>query len=144
MWHSPPKKPQNQEGAHRLEFSAEVDNKAEDDDDEKSASSMPDLQSISDDSNEDADDEIESEEDDTDSDYDTEDEDDEEYDSEDEDLLRDLEREAMAYATQIPDIFDGAPTDKLDDVPTDKKDNPFIKLLGNLRGADIRSCALAA
>jgi hypothetical protein len=133
-WHLPPKKPQNQEGLRRLEFGAETDNKAMNDDDEKSASSMPELQSISDDSEEDDEDDFESEDEDTDSDYETEDEDDEEYDSEDEDLLRDLEREAMAYATQIPDIFDGAPTDQLEDVPTDKKDNPFIKLLGNLRG----------
>jgi hypothetical protein len=96
---------------------------------------MPELQSISDESDDDQDDEeFESEEEDTDSDYETEDEDDEEYDSEDEDLLRDLEREAMAYATQIPDMFEGPPTDQLEDVPTDKKDNPFIKLLGNLRG----------
>jgi hypothetical protein len=98
---------------------------------------MPDLQSLSgsDDSEYDSASMLSDEDDeDDDSDYETEDEDEEEYDSEDEDLLRDLERQAMAFATQIPGMFEGEQTENLEDVPEDKRNNPFIKLLGNLRG----------
>jgi hypothetical protein len=52
-----------------------------------------------------------------------------------EEVIRDLLREAMDTAHQNPDVFD--PTKEVDDEfirAEERKGNPFIKLLGNLRG----------
>jgi hypothetical protein len=133
-WSPPPQKPK-EELTQRLAITG-TEKSSNDDDELSSHSSWPRLQSISGSSDSEGDEDgFESEEEDEDgSDYETEDEDDEEYDSEDEEMLRGLERQAMAYATQTPSIFEGKHTEELEDVPDDKKDNPFIKLLGKLRG----------
>lgn len=102
--------------------------------DDESDASMPSLRSISDSSADTSEAEEEAEEE---SEYEDEDEDDEyEYDSDDEENFKDMLRDAMNTATGIPGIFDPkVPKDELEALPEDKKDNPFLKLLGSLRGA---------
>ncbi|RXW24981.1 hypothetical protein EST38_g912 [Candolleomyces aberdarensis] len=97
----------------------------------ESADSMPDLQSISNSSEE-----YPSSDEDEDEDEDPQSED-EGYDEEEEDNLRDLLREAMDAAHEV-DWYEnakGAATAGIDPLkPDDKKGNPFLNLLGSLRG----------
>lgn len=103
---------------------------------ESDEGSMPSLQTISESSeaedNEfDDDDEEEEEED---SDEDSEDED-EHYDEDEEDHLREMLREAMDVATADPDFYNPRrEAADFRDMAEDRKGNPFIKLLGSLRG----------
>ncbi|KAF8844311.1 hypothetical protein BDN67DRAFT_765829 [Paxillus ammoniavirescens] len=108
----------------------------DDDDDVDSNSSMPGLQSVSDsseESNEDIlgfDNDAEPSEDD-DSDYDDE----SDYDSEEEELYRTMLREAMDTAMAIPEFFDPkTAVPEFDALTEERKGNPFLKLLGSLRG----------
>lgn len=94
--------------------------------------SMPGLQSVSNSSDDEESDEDSASEDDDDDD----DSDDESgYDTEQEDEMRDMLREAMDTAIEA-DFFalnaDAPP--ELDPLADDRKSNPFLKLLGSLRG----------
>ncbi|KAH8107794.1 hypothetical protein BXZ70DRAFT_997460 [Cristinia sonorae] len=91
--------------------------------------SMPSLQTVSDTSD--------AESDFDDSEYDTDDEVDdseEEYDEEDEDQLRDMLREAMDTAHAAEFFGHNADPAEFENMAADRKGNPFIKLLGSLRG----------
>jgi hypothetical protein len=92
--------------------------------------SMPSLQSVSD-----SDDDSVYEDDS--SEYESDDEDEEyEYDSDDEERMRDLVREAMETAMNVEGMFDSrTAAPDISGIPEDRKDNPFLKLLTNLRGA---------
>ena len=62
------------------------------------------------------------------------------YDTDEEDMLRDMLREAMDTAMATPDFFDtknDAP--EFDALAEERKGNPFLKLLGSLRGKPTRS-----
>ena len=60
---------------------------------------------------------------------------DSDYDTDDEDQLREMFREAMDTAAATPDFFDPrAAASEFDAMAADRKGNPFIKMLGNLRG----------
>lgn len=102
------------------------------DDGDDSDGSMPSLQTVSDSSEAETDyDGSEYETDDEDVEYDE----DEEYDEEDEDILRELAREAMDAASTVPDFYDPKATaPEIDELAEERKSNPFIKLLGALRG----------
>ncbi|GBE81159.1 hypothetical protein SCP_0308850 [Sparassis crispa] len=95
---------------------------------------MPDLQSVSDSSSE-----YQSESDDDEDEYD-EDEDEsggseDGYDTDEEDALRDMLREAMDTAAATPDFFDPkSPAPEFEALAEERKGNPFLKLLGSLRG----------
>ncbi|KZT10678.1 uncharacterized protein LAESUDRAFT_734491 [Laetiporus sulphureus 93-53] len=99
-------------------------------DGDESAGSMPSLQSVSDSS-----DEVDFDESDS-YDEDEEDEDDGEsgYDTDEEDALREMLREAMdtAIANEYLDHRNAAPD--ADILAEERKGNPFLKLLGSLRG----------
>ncbi|KAI0645959.1 hypothetical protein C8Q79DRAFT_967138 [Trametes meyenii] len=59
----------------------------------------------------------------------------EEYDTDEEDELRDLLREAMDAAVASGDFFDPkAPVPEFENLAEERKGNPFLKLLGSLRG----------
>ena len=99
-------------------------------DNSDSDGSMPSLQTVSNSSDEDL----------SDSDYEDEDDEDDEsdesgYDTDEEDMLRDMLREAMDTAMAMPDFFD-TKTDapEFDALAEERKGNPFLKLLGSLRG----------
>ncbi|KAK7005784.1 hypothetical protein R3P38DRAFT_3214731 [Favolaschia claudopus] len=99
---------------------------------EESNDSMPELQSVSNSSDDEEDDDSDSEVDDDD------DDDDSEYDEEQEDEIRDLLREAMDTAHE-GDLFDSAKgNDDIDPFARDGeepgKGNAFLKILGSLRG----------
>ncbi|THH29850.1 hypothetical protein EUX98_g4322 [Antrodiella citrinella] len=97
---------------------------------DESDDSMPSLQTVSDSDDEEDDLANDSNGDNNDeSDSDSE----EDYDTDDEDQLRDMFREAMdtAIATEL---FDNADSAEFDSITEDRKGNPFIKLLGALRG----------
>ncbi|KZT72233.1 hypothetical protein DAEQUDRAFT_723437 [Daedalea quercina L-15889] len=100
-------------------------------DDDDSDGSMPSLQTVSDSSDEQASDEDYS-------DYDDEDDEDEDgsgYDTDEEDMLRDMLREAMDTAMATPDFFDSkGAAPEFDALADERKGNPFLKLLGSLRG----------
>ena len=102
-----------------------ITNDEEDDND-----SMPSLETVSDTSEE----WEESEDDDDESEDEESDSDDSAYDTDEEDEIRNMVREAMDEAYQNPDFFD--PTKDVDESLSteDRKSNPFMKLLGNLRG----------
>ncbi|EPQ57181.1 hypothetical protein GLOTRDRAFT_39174 [Gloeophyllum trabeum ATCC 11539] len=104
---------------------------------DESDTSMPSLQSVSDSSEEESEDEYEYDTEDDEDDYETDDED-EEYDTEEEEQARDLLREAMDYALQDPDYLNPkSPHAEADlNVDDEVKGNPFIKLLGRLFSAD--------
>lgn len=105
------------------------DGRADDDD---SNDSMPELQSVSDSSDGENDDDIFVSEND-----DVEESDDDEtaYDSEDEEFYRTMLREAMDTAMAIPEFFDPKTTvPEFDALAEERKGNPFLKLLGSLRG----------
>lgn len=99
----------------------------------ESDSSMPSLQEVSD---SDSDDLSDSEDEDEES--DGEDSEESGYDTDGEDELRELCREAMNTAVASPFFTSqqGVPGDEdpLDMVEDDNKGNPFLKLLGSLRG----------
>ena len=95
---------------------------------------MPSLQTVSDTSSDDedydSDEEEEEEEEEDESDRDSE-----AYDEEEEDRMREFLREAMDIVAADPDYRD--PRSKAPDfheMADGKQDNPFLKLLGNLRG----------
>jgi hypothetical protein len=98
--------------------------------------SMPELQSVSNSSDEDSDSDSDSE-----GEEDDESDDESGYDTEQEDELRDLRREAMDIASDIPGFFD--PRSRIgtefDALQEERKGNPFLKLLGSLRGSFITS-----
>lgn len=103
---------------------------------DESDGSMPSLQTVS----ESEDPESEYEEDSEDDLFPDEDDSDggseEEYDTDEEDDLRDLLREAMDAAVASGDFFDPkAPAPEFDSMAEERKGNPFLKLLGSLRGA---------
>ncbi|KIK92133.1 hypothetical protein PAXRUDRAFT_830231 [Paxillus rubicundulus Ve08.2h10] len=111
-----------------------TDGRADDDDD--SNGSMPGLQSVSDSSDESDEDMFGPDNDaefyeDDDSGYDDE----SDYDSEDEELYRSMLREAMDTAMAIPEFFDPkTAVPEFDALTEEGKGNPFLKLLGSLRG----------
>ncbi|KAF9227359.1 hypothetical protein BS17DRAFT_775364 [Gyrodon lividus] len=104
--------------------------------DDESNGSMPDLQSVSDSSDDTDEDLFVSGNDAEDSEDDHSDYDDEsDYDSEDEELYRTMLREAMDTAMAIPEFFDPkTAVPEFDALTEDRKGNPFLKLLGSLRG----------
>ncbi|KIJ67776.1 hypothetical protein HYDPIDRAFT_107270 [Hydnomerulius pinastri MD-312] len=104
--------------------------------DDESDGSMPDLQSVSDSSDESDLDAFESEAGGDDSEEDDSDwEDDSEYDSEEEELYRTMLREAMDTAMAIPEFFDPkTEVPEFEAFAEERKGNPFLKLLGSLRG----------
>ncbi|KIP10936.1 hypothetical protein PHLGIDRAFT_125248 [Phlebiopsis gigantea 11061_1 CR5-6] len=95
--------------------------------------SMPSLQTVSD-SSDDMDYVSEDDDDDDDGEFGTDDED-SEFDEECEDHIRDMVREAMDIAQADPDFNDPRRQAAVfEDMSAEKKDNPFLKLLGSLRG----------
>ncbi|OBZ71054.1 GTPase-activating protein gyp1 [Grifola frondosa] len=102
---------------------------------DESDDSMPSLRSVSDysDGEDDESSYFDSEEDkDDDSD---EDEAESEYDTDEEDTMRDLLREAMDAAMASPDFFDpSSAAPDFDALAEERRGNPFLKLLGSLRG----------
>ena len=100
--------------------------------DDSDNGSMPSLQTVSDSSEEDeyADD------DDLDGDDESDGDSDEDYDTDEEDELRDLMREAMDTAVASSDFYNiKGPAPDFDALAEERKGNPFLKLLGSLRGA---------
>lgn len=96
--------------------------------------SMPELQSVSESSDSDSD----SCESDSDHDDDDDDEDSDGYDTDEEDELREMMREAMDAAMENGNFFDprADPNDfkAFHDLAEERKGNPFLQLLGSLRG----------
>ena len=99
--------------------------------DDESNDSMPELQTVSDSSEDSSDQESsddESDDDDSDAGYDTD----------EEDELRDMMKEAMNAAMENPDFFDPRADPKdfqaFNEIANERKGNPFLKLLGSLRG----------
>ncbi|KAG1809301.1 uncharacterized protein BJ212DRAFT_1448757 [Suillus subaureus] len=111
--------------------------------DDESDGSMPELQSVSDSSDESDDDMIDSDQnfgdDDDDSDeYGTE----SEYDSDEDEQYRNMLREAMDTAMAIPEFFDAkTEVPEFEAIAEERKGNPFLKLLGSLRGRMFSSSA---
>ncbi|KAH7888698.1 hypothetical protein F5I97DRAFT_1802780 [Phlebopus sp. FC_14] len=104
--------------------------------DDESDGSMPELQSVSD-SSEDSDeehfgsDDASDEDDEDDSDYDDE----SDYDSDEEEQYRAMLRVAMDTAMAIPEFFDPkTAVPEFEAMVEERKGNPFLKLLGSLRG----------
>jgi len=99
--------------------------------------SMPDLQSVSDSSSETSDNDSSNGDDDDESDEGDNDSDDG-YDTDEEDELREMMREAMNAAMENPDFFDPKADPKdfqaFHELAEERKGNPFLKLLGSLRG----------
>lgn len=103
-----------------------------------SADSMPELQSVSDsDSDEDEDESSDEEGESVNLDDGDEDSDDG-YDTDEEDELRDMMKEAMNAAMENDNFFDpkADPNDfkAFQELAEERKGNPFLKLLGSLRG----------
>jgi hypothetical protein len=100
--------------------------------DDSDNDSMPELQSVSNSS-----DEVESDEesDSDDDDDDDDDSDDSGYDTEQEDEMRDMLREAMDTAHEADWLHSANVPSEIDPfLQEDRKGNPFLKLLGSLRG----------
>ena len=109
-----------------------IKNPNEDDND-----SMPSLESCSDESEDDDDVKSSSEDD-----YYSDEQNDEresEYDTDDEDELRKLYRMAMEEVYANPDILEHGIRINEDILTDERKENPFLKLLGSLRGIFFRS-----
>jgi len=106
--------------------------------DDESDDSMPSLQSLSD-SDESEDDMLDL--DNFDDDDDSDDETESGYDTDEEEQYRTMLREAMDTAMAIPEFFD-AKTEipEFEAMAEERKGNPFLKLLGSLRGWVISSC----
>lgn len=103
--------------------------------------SMPELQSVSNSSDE-ADSDEDSDSDD-DSDDDGEDSDDSGYDTEQEDEMREMLREAMDTAHEADWLHStNVPAEMDPFLQEDRKGNPFLKLLGSLRGMCVWSIAI--
>jgi hypothetical protein len=106
--------------------------------------SMPELQSVSDSS--DSSEGDDSDESDDDASDDGEDDSDDGYDTDEEDELREMMKEAMNAAMENPDFFDPKADPKdfqaFRDLAEERKGNPFLKLLGSLRGAYVGACRL--
>lgn len=102
-----------------------------------SGDSMPGLLEVSDSEDEEVDDDYLS---DTDQDDDSDGDDDDDFDEEDggdfdeEEDLRKQYRQAMNIFAEMPEIFD-LPPDSTDKYAKERKNNPFLNLLGKLRGA---------
>ncbi|KAG2153717.1 uncharacterized protein EDB93DRAFT_1081918 [Suillus bovinus] len=111
--------------------------------DDESDGSMPDLQSVSDTSDDSDDDMVDSDqnfgdEDDDSDEYETE----SEYDSDEDEQYRNMLREAMDTAMAIPEFFDAkTEVPEFEAIAEEKKGNPFLKLLGSLRGRMFSSSA---
>jgi hypothetical protein len=111
--------------------------------DDESDGSMPELQSVSDSSDESDDDMIDSDqnfgdEDDDSDEYGTE----SDYDSDEEEQYRNMLREAMDTAMAIPEFFDAkTEVPEFEAITEERKGNPFLKLLGSLRGRMFSSSA---
>ena len=102
------------------------------DDSDNSADSMPELQSVSNTSENDDDDD----DDDDDENHDGDDYSDSGYDTEEEDERREMVKEAIFIARE-GDFFDSGDNISSEIDPflqEDRKGNPFLKLLGSLRG----------
>ncbi|PCH43414.1 hypothetical protein WOLCODRAFT_138330 [Wolfiporia cocos MD-104 SS10] len=96
-----------------------------------SDSSMPPLQSVSDSSEDEMEDDWGSSDEDDSDDSEAENG----YDTDEEDALRDMLREAMDTMMATPEFFDTKSDNAdLDNLAEERKGNPFIKLLGSLRG----------
>lgn len=105
-----------------------TDGRADDDDD----GSMPELQTVSDSSGENDEDIFASE---NDEEEESDDDDESDYDSEEEEVYRTMLREAMDTAMAVPEFFDPKSTvPEFDALAEERKGNPFLKLLGSLRG----------
>ncbi|EIN11716.1 hypothetical protein PUNSTDRAFT_141986 [Punctularia strigosozonata HHB-11173 SS5] len=105
--------------------------------DDDSDSSMPSLLSVSESADEESSDEDDDPDDYYDDDDDWEDDDDEsQYDSDDEEEIRHMMREAMNTAMEMPEFLDpkAEPSGEFDKLAKERVDNPFLKLLGSLRG----------
>lgn len=105
---------------------------------DESDTSMPSLQTVSNSSEEEMD--FDSDSDDSGDEYETDsdEDDDDEFDEELEEELREMIRDAMDVAQADPDFHDPRSSAKFfEDMAADKKDNPFLKLLGSLRGETI-------
>jgi hypothetical protein len=99
---------------------------------DEGSGSMPELQSVSNSSDDDL--ENDSDDDDDDDDDDEGDSDGSDYDEEAEDEIREMLREAMDAAHEA-DWFESNVSPELDPfAQEDRKGNPFLKLLGSLRG----------
>lgn len=111
--------------------------------DDESDGSMPELQSVSDSSDETDDDMMDSDqnfgdEDDDSDEYGTE----SEYDSDEDEQYRNMLREAMDTAMAIPEFFDAkTEVPEFEAIAEERKGNPFLKLLGSLRGRMFSSSA---
>ncbi|KAG1731502.1 uncharacterized protein EDB91DRAFT_1058741 [Suillus paluster] len=111
--------------------------------DDDSDGSMPELQSVSDSSDESDDDMLDSDqnfgdEDDDSDEYETE----SEYDSDEDEQYRNMLREAMDTAMAIPEFFDAkTEVPEFEAMAEERKGNPFLKLLGSLRGRMFSSSA---
>lgn len=103
--------------------------------DTDSDDSMPALQSVSDSS---ASDDSEDDSEDDDDDDASNDGSDDGYDTDEEDELREMLKEAMNAAMENPDFFDPKADPKdfqaFNKLAEERKGNPFLKLLGSLRG----------
>lgn len=105
-----------------------TDGHADDDDD----GSMPELQTVSDSSGENDEDIFISE---NDEEEESDEDDESDYDSEEEEVYRTMLREAMDTAMAIPEFFDPkSAVPEFDALAEERKGNPFLKLLGSLRG----------
>jgi len=94
--------------------------------------SLPELLDVSDSSGENDEDIYVSENDDE---EESDDEEETDYDSEDEEHYRTMLRDAMDTAMAIPEFFDPkTPVPEFDALAEERKGNPFLKLLGSLRG----------
>lgn len=97
--------------------------------------SMPELQSVSNSS-----DEVDSDDDDSEDDNKDEDSDDSGYDTEQEDEIRDMLREAMDTAHEADWLHSANVASEIDPFSQeDRKGNPFLRLLGSLRGKSFRT-----
>ncbi len=101
---------------------------------DESDDSMPSLQTVSDSSDEEDEEYVDDDDDFYDNDEDSEGSD-EDYDEDEEDELRDLLREAMDTAVASSDFYNNkGPAPEFDHLAEERKGNPFLKLLGSLRG----------
>ena len=108
-------------------------------------SDMPPLQSLSgtDDPDDDDDDSPLDEDDDDDDDEDDDDDDEGGYDSDEEDEFRELMKEAIHAAHEADYFFNSDLLEEMNPFEQeDRKGNPFLKLLGSLRGSTTLSSAI--
>lgn len=107
-------------------------------DGDESDGSMPSLQTVSESDEEDdySDDDDDDDDRYSNDDYESEGGSEDDYDTDEEDELRDLLREAMDAAVASGDFFESkaSPAPGFDALAEERKGNPFLKLLGSLRG----------